>query len=210
MNFTFSRQLLTIGHDCPAPVSLAVSKISSSPLDPLGRIKCQIFQFRTKSIAIFFTEIVHGGIGTIYLKHIKRDFSWRPGSNFLGDLGGGGRGQNSTFSEYGHVAHHIIGNRACSNTVHVTTMLSADTSSISGAGLKGQNICFSNRSHVHIKLKGMERGTSWKKIFCPYTHPRPMSAVKRGQIFFFSESGHVAYQMKGKEVLIDMQEKAST
>ena len=38
----------------------------------------------------------------------------------------------------------------------------------------------------------------------------PWDAVKRGQIFFFSESGHVAYQMKGKEVLIDMQEKAST
>ena len=32
----------------------------------------------------------------------------------------------------------------------------------------------------------------------------------RGQLFFFSESGHVAYQNEGKEVLTNMQLKTLT
>ena len=35
----------------------------------------------------------------------------------LGGLRGWGSGQNSTFSEYGHVAYQIKGNEACINMV---------------------------------------------------------------------------------------------
>ena len=37
--------------------------------------------------------------------------------------------------------------------------------------------------------------TKCKQIFCPYRHPRPMGEFERSK--HFSESGHVAYQIKG-------------
>ena len=33
-----------------------------------------------------------------------------------------------------------------------------------------------------------------------HTHPRPLGGVKRSNIFLVSESGHVAYQIKVKEL----------
>ena len=59
---------------------------------------------------------------------------------------------------------------------------------------------------LHIKLKGIERRAPWKLIFCPYTPSIP-GVWSKVQIFFFSESGHVAYQTKGKEVLTNTQSK---
>ena len=38
------------------------------------------------------------------------------------------------------------------------------------------------------------------QVFCPFTHPRPLDEVKRSEHFFFSEEGHVAYQIKVKVV----------
>ena len=41
----------------------------------------------------------------------------RPGSELLGGPRGWGRGRNSTYSEYGHVAYQINLNHECSNMV---------------------------------------------------------------------------------------------
>ena len=44
---------------------------------------------------------------------------------------------------------------------------------------------------LHIKLNGITNAAAWKQIFCPQT----MGVGSKGQ--FFSEHGHVAYQIKG-------------
>ena len=64
----------------------------------------------TQSVVNIFTEILHADRGTIDMKHIKQDFNSRPGLGPLGGLRGLGRGQNPTFSEYGHVSYQIKGN----------------------------------------------------------------------------------------------------
>ena len=65
-----------------------------------------------------------------------------------------GGGQNSTFSEYGHVAYQIKGNDTCSNMVAKT--LTVNTPSASGVGSKSQNIFFLKVVMLHIKLKGLD------------------------------------------------------
>ena len=67
-------------------------------------------------------------------------------------LGGGGRGQNSTFSEYRHVAYQIKADDAGSN-MHVANR-DTDTPSAQGVGSKGQTISFSESSHVAYQIKG--------------------------------------------------------
>ena len=39
-----------------------------------------------------------------------------------------------------------------------------------------------------------------KQICCHYTHQRPLGWGQKVIFFFFSKSGHVAYQMKVEEV----------
>ena len=68
-----------------------------------------------------------------------------PGSDPLGRLRGLGRGQNSTFSEYGHVSYQIEGNGACSNMV--ATILAADQT-LGGGGQKVKIQLFSDDGHV--------------------------------------------------------------
>ena len=94
-------------------------------------------------------------------------------------------------SESSHVAYQIKGHIAKSTTkAHI---LSLHTPSAPGVGSKGQNIFFLKVVILHIKFKGMEL----RHIFCPYIHPPP---VWSDQNFYFSERGHVAYQIKGQEV----------
>ena len=60
------------------------------------------------------------------MKHIKQDFSLKARVKSPGvDLGGGGQGQNLTFSEYGHVAYQIKVDDTCSNMV--ANILPTDT-----------------------------------------------------------------------------------
>ena len=49
---------------------------------------------------------------------------------------------------------------------------------------------------LYIQLKGMEHRLPCKQISCPYLHPQLADGVKRPK-YFFSESSHVAYQIKG-------------
>ena len=51
---------------------------------------------------------------------------------------------------------------------------------------------------MHTKLKEMELRAPSIHMFCPYTHPQPVVGLK--QIKIISVWGHVAYQIKGKEV----------
>ena len=80
---------------------------------------------------------------------------------------------------------------------------------------------------LHIKLKLTTLAAAWLQIFCPQAHPQPrveyqikgnraQSTMKanmlslhtpttpgvgsKGLYFFFSKSGHVAYQIKVEEV----------
>ena len=71
--------------------------------------------------------------------------------SLLGGLRGWGRGQNETFSEYGHVAYQIKADNASSNMV--ANILPTDTSLTQGVGSKGQTIYFSESSHVAYQIK---------------------------------------------------------
>ena len=66
-------------------------------------------------------------------------------------LGAGSKGQNSTFSEHGHVAYQIIENHECSNMV--ANILPKDPHSQPlGMGSIGQNSIFSGHCHVAYQI----------------------------------------------------------
>ena len=96
---------------------------------------------------------------------------------------GRGRGQNSTFSEYGHVAYQIKADNAGSSMV--ANILPTDTPSTLGVGSRGQTISFSESSHVAYQIKADDTGSKY------FAHRH------KGQTISFTESSHVAYQIKG-------------
>ena len=63
----------------------------------------------------------------------------------------------------------------------------------------GSNIFSLNEVILHIKLMGMKRRAPCKQIVCHYIHSRSLGCCEKVKTFF-SESSHVAYQIKGKEV----------
>ena len=123
-----------------------------------------------------------------------------------------GRGQTSTFSEYGHVAYQIKGNDACSNMV--ANSVPVHIFSIPEVGSKVKTL-FLRVAVIHIKLKGMKHIAPCKHILCPYTNPQPLGGggqkvktcfsfpcthprpVVLGQKVktFFLECGHVVYHI---------------
>ena len=64
--------------------------------------------------------------------------------------------------------------------VHI---LSLHTPSSPGWGQRVKTF-FTERTTLHIKLKGMEQRAPRKHIFCPYTHPQAKDRVKRSKHFF--------------------------
>ena len=76
-------------------------------------------------------------------------------------------------------------NDACSNMV--ANILIVDTPSTTGFGSNPHNTSFLKVVMVFIKLK---------HIFFPYTHPSAPGVGSNGQKTFYSESSHVAYQIK--------------
>ena len=82
---------------------------------------------------------------------------------------GWGRGQNLTFSGYGHVAYQIKAEDAGSNME--ANILPTDTPSTQGVGSKGQLYIFLKVVMLHIKLKLTTLAATWFQIFCPQTHP---------------------------------------
>ena len=64
----------------------------------------------------------------------------------------GSKGQNSTFSEYGHVAYQIKDNHECSNMV--ASILPKDPPNTTlGMGSVDQNLIFSEHGHVAYQIK---------------------------------------------------------
>ena len=109
---------------------------------------------------------------------------------------GGSKGQNSTFSEHGHVAYQIKGNDECSNMqAHI---LSLHTLSTPGVGSKVKTFFILKVVMLHIKLKGMEHRAPCKHIFYSYTHPQPLDGVKKST-FFFLKVVMLHIKLKGME-----------
>ena len=64
----------------------------------------------------------------------------------------GSMGQNSTFSEHGHVAYQIKDNHECSNMV--ANILPTDPPNTTlGMGSVDQNLTFSEHGHVAYQIK---------------------------------------------------------
>ena len=66
-----------------------------------------------------------------------------------------------------------------------------------GWGLKVKTFFFTEISHVHIKFKGIEQNTMQSHTFLLCLHmPSTRQLGSKGQSILFSESSHVAYQVK--------------
>ena len=92
----------------------------------------------------------------------------------------GSKGQNSTFSEHGHVAYQIKGNDECSKMqAHI---LSFHIPSTPGVGSKH---IFLKEVILQIIFMGMEHRAPCKHIFCPYTHPQPLGLDQKVKTYFF-------------------------
>ena len=112
------------------------------------------------------------------------------------DLRTGSKGQNSTLPEHSHVAYQIKWNRECSNMQHIFSPYTHPRSL--GRGQRSKYFSL-KVVMLHIKLEGgMEYRALCKHMFCPYTHPRPPGAGLKSK-HFFSESSHVACQIKRNE-----------
>ena len=106
---------------------------------------------------------------------------------------GDGQKIKTFFSESGRVTYQLTGNGAW-NTMHAY-ILSLFTPSAPGVGSKGQTF-FLKGVMLHIKLKGIKHRTPCLDIICPDTHPRPLGWGQKVKKTFFSESSHVASQIK--------------
>ena len=63
-----------------------------------------------------------------------------------------------------------------------------------GGGAEAKSKLFQNMD-MYFKLKLPTLAATWEQIFCPQTHQRSLGWGQK-VIFFFSKSGHVAYQIK--------------
>ena len=82
----------------------------------------------------------------------------------------------------------------------VANILPTDTTQPKRWGQKVKLYIFVKEIMLHTKLKGIEHRAPWKQICCIFTHLDPWGGVKRSYYFFFSKSGHVAYQINVEEV----------
>ena len=141
------------------------------------------FRFPNNSVSCqyFFTKISHANRCTIYMKHIKQEFSLKTWVRPPGWTKRWGRGQNTTFSEYGHVAYRIKGNDTYINIAKVFAKTPPPTQ---GWGQKDNVQLFQSTVMLHIKLKGMTKAITCKHTFCPYTHLRSQGWDQRSNHFF--------------------------
>ena len=114
------------------------------------------------------------------------------------------KGQNSTFSEHGHLAYQIKGNHECSSIV--ANILLADpykptpiplTLSL-GSGSKGQNSTFSDHGHVsYDEIKeNLECSNMVANMMSLPPPPPPILGIgSMGQNSTFSQHDNVAYQI---------------
>ena len=114
------------------------------------------------------------------------------------------RGQNSTFSEHGHVAYQIKENHEGSN--YVAIILPADLSQTLGMRSVGQNSTFSEHVNVAYQINENQECSNmvakiltadWPPPTPPPPTPLPQTLGKRsvGQNSTFPEHVNVAYQI---------------
>ena len=85
----------------------------------------------------------------------------------------GSKGQNSTFSEHGHVAYQIKWNHDCSNMVANILPTDPPPPMTLGDGLKGQNSTFAEHGHVAYQTKGHHDCSNMVANILPAQHPTP-------------------------------------
>ena len=81
-------------------------------------------------------------------------FDRRPVSHDLDGLRGGSKGQNSTFSQQGHVAYQIKENQKCCNYF-------ARRPSLPLMGSVGQNYTLSEPGHVTYQINEHDKAATW-------------------------------------------------
>ena len=113
----------------------------------------------------------------------------------MGGHRGWGRGQNLTFSKYGHVAYQIKAGEAGSNMV--VNILPTDTPSTQGVGSKGQTISFSESSHAVYQIKAEDVGSNMVANILGHRHTLdPGGGVK---IYIFLKEVMLHIKLKGIE-----------
>ena len=131
---------------------LKISTTVCHPPNPLAESKVKYLNFTITKLSIFLTATLHTARGTIDIKHIKQDFSFKVPWVDVRDLA------------------------------------------------EAKNQLFWNTVIMHIKLKGMK--CMLANILPSHTLLSPGVGSKH---ITFSESSHVAYQIKGNEAQNIMQ-----
>ena len=115
----------------------------------------------------------------------------------MGGLRGCGRDQNSTFSEYGHVAYQIKADDAGSNMV--ANILPTDTPSTQGVGSKGQTIYFSESSHVAYQIEADDAGSNMVANILPTDTPLTQGMGQKVKLYLLLKVVMLHIKLKGIE-----------
>ena len=73
-----------------------------------------------------------------------------------------------------------------------------------GGGAEAKIKLFQNMVMLHIKLKLTTLAATWLKIFLSTDTPSTQGVGSKGQTLSFSESSHVAYQIKADDFCSNM------
>ena len=105
----------------------------------------------------------------------------------------GSKGQNSTFSEQGHVAYQIKWKPECNKMQAHSLSLHTPSNPVVGSKVK---TFFSESSHDAYQIRREWSIKHHASTYSVLTHIPPMGVESKGQNSTFSERGHVAYQIK--------------
>ena len=119
------------------------------------------------------------------------------GPSRLGGFRGWGRGQNLTFSEYGHVTYQIKADNAGGNMA--ANILPTDIPLTQGVGSKGQTMYFSESSHVAYQIKADDAGSNMVANICPQTHPQPRGWGQEVKLYLFLNVAMLHIELKAIE-----------
>ena len=117
------------------------------------------------------------------------------------------KGQNSTFSEHGHIAYQIYENHECSNVI--ANILNADTPYTPDPvdGVSRSKFTFSEHGHVTNQIKENQECTNMVTNIFRTDPPNPLTVLWIGSVghnSIFSEHSHVIYQIKENQECTNM------
>ena len=113
-----------------------------------------------------------------------------------------GWGQNSTFSEQGHVAYQIKWKPECNKMQARSLSLHIPSTPVVGSKVK---TFFSESSHDAYQIRREWSIKHHTSTYSVLTHIPSMGVGSKGQNSTFSEHGHVAYQIKWNRECSSMQ-----